>query len=139
MLRRRGPSEQEDIYSCTKGVPRTLRRILRIVDSLADNTDDHALGRGSATDLRTDFGVVLAVILRPHHRHRIRRLGKEVGMGIFLDIMRRVERDGYTVEPRWPTCPICDQKADTYIRVRGEIVGCFECATFEDAWEVSDV
>lgn len=35
-----------------------------------------------------------------------------------------------------PTCPVCGEEVDTYLKNReGEIVGCENCVSGVDAWE----
>jgi hypothetical protein len=40
-------------------------------------------------------------------------------------------------EPNWPRCPVCGCEAGTFYRNADlEIVGCDECVSMVDAWEV---
>ncbi len=49
-------------------------------------------------------------------------------------ISRREEK-----EPLYPRCPICGRECDTIIRNRyGEITGCDNCQSNEDAWEAPE-
>ncbi|MCL2856169.1 MAG: hypothetical protein FWE19_00395 [Oscillospiraceae bacterium] len=37
-----------------------------------------------------------------------------------------------------PICPVCDKETDTFYFDKGdEIVGCSECVSTKDAWEVA--
>lgn len=54
-------------------------------------------------------------------------------------VIRCMERTGYPdgKEPQYPHCPICDCETDTFYKNKdGDIVGCDECVTAVDAWEV---
>lgn len=45
---------------------------------------------------------------------------------------------GYGEELKEPKCPVCGEECDTFYRnADGEIVGCDECITALDAWEVT--
>lgn len=49
----------------------------------------------------------------------------------------RTRRDGYPIAPHYPYCPICGEACDrVYKNENGDIVGCDECLTELDAWEV---
>lgn len=52
--------------------------------------------------------------------------------------IRRTEATGYPDDNiRWPVCPICGEECDTLYRAaEGEVVGCDQCITAIDAWEV---
>ena len=40
-------------------------------------------------------------------------------------------------EPEVPICPVCDAECDTiYIGHNGDYIGCENCVTTRDAWEV---
>ena len=42
-------------------------------------------------------------------------------------------------DPEFPICPICGKECDTVYRNSDrEIVGCSECVTMDDAWEVDE-
>ena len=44
----------------------------------------------------------------------------------------------YAPEPEPPICPVCDKETDTFYRDRyKEIIGCDECVSTVDAWEVA--
>ena len=46
---------------------------------------------------------------------------------------------GYGEELKEPRCPICGEDCDTFYRsAEGEIIGCNECVTALDAWEVAN-
>lgn len=56
-------------------------------------------------------------------------------------IIENMERTGYPdgKEPVYPHCPICGEECDTIYRDNaGDIVGCGECISTTDAWEVED-
>lgn len=56
-------------------------------------------------------------------------------------IIESLERTGL---PPWndgkePSCPVCGEPCDTLYRNKdGDVVGCEECLTAFDAWEVLD-
>jgi hypothetical protein len=41
-------------------------------------------------------------------------------------------------EPDYPCCPICGQKCETIYKIDNEIVGCDQCMTTRNAWEVTE-
>ena len=56
-------------------------------------------------------------------------------------IIENCERTGYPdgKDPEFPICPICGKECDTVYRNSDrEIVGCSECVTTDDAWEVDE-
>ncbi len=56
-------------------------------------------------------------------------------------IIENCERTGYPdgKDPVFPICPICGRECDTVYRNSDrEIVGCSECVTMDDAWEVNE-
>lgn len=39
-------------------------------------------------------------------------------------------------EPPQPICPVCGAQCDIIIKnINGEVIGCDECLTVQDAWE----
>lgn len=51
--------------------------------------------------------------------------------------IRRAEATGYPEKEReYPICPVCGAGTDTFYKCDEEIVGCDECVTAVDAWEV---
>lgn len=53
------------------------------------------------------------------------------------DIRRTMDTGYPDVNIRWPRCPVCGQECETiYQNDDGEAVGCDECLTALDAWEV---
>lgn len=52
--------------------------------------------------------------------------------------IRMTEATGYPdIEVRWPRCPVCGRECETiYQNGDGYAVGCDECLTALDAWEV---
>ena len=56
-------------------------------------------------------------------------------------IIRMMERTGYPSERYQdePRCPVCGELCETLYKDRyGDIVGCDECITTLNAWEVND-
>lgn len=53
--------------------------------------------------------------------------------------IRRAEATGY-VHGKYvePVCPVCGMTCDTIYRTHLEIVGCDECVSSRDAWEVPE-
>lgn len=52
--------------------------------------------------------------------------------------IRNLRNSGYR-DGKDPTCPICEQTCETiYISADNEIVGCDQCMTTRDAWEVTE-
>ncbi len=54
-------------------------------------------------------------------------------------VIQNMERTGYPSgrEPEFPKCPVCDAECDTiYIGHNGDYIGCENCVTTRDAWEV---
>ena len=43
----------------------------------------------------------------------------------------------YPDETQWPRCPICGAETSDFYKskVTGEVVGCYECVRYCDAWE----
>ena len=55
--------------------------------------------------------------------------------------VRNCELTGYPdgKEPTYPHCPVCGSECDTVYRDKDRnIVGCDECISTADAWEVED-
>ena len=54
-------------------------------------------------------------------------------------IIQNMERTGYPdgEEPRYPRCPVCGAECER-IYMNSEILGCDECVTERDAWEIED-
>jgi hypothetical protein len=56
-------------------------------------------------------------------------------------VIRNMERTGhpYGKEPETPRCPVCRSETDTLYRNDNfDIVGCDECLTAYDAWELME-
>lgn len=41
-------------------------------------------------------------------------------------------------DPDYPCCPICGQECETIYKIDNEIVGCDQCMTTRNAWEVTE-
>lgn len=55
--------------------------------------------------------------------------------------IRNLRNTGYRdgKDPTYPVCPICDQTCETiYTSADNEIVGCDQCMTTRNAWEVTE-
>ena len=55
--------------------------------------------------------------------------------------IRNLRNTGYRdgKDPTYPVCPICEQTCETiYISADNEIVGCDQCMTTRNAWEVTE-
>ena len=56
-------------------------------------------------------------------------------------VIRNMERTGHPdgKEPTYPHCPVCGEECDTiYKDKEHDIVGCDNCVSTADAWEVPD-
>lgn len=57
-------------------------------------------------------------------------------------IIRSLENTGlapWQSELKQPRCPVCDKECETiYLNKDGDPVGCDECLTAYDAWEVAN-
>ena len=56
-------------------------------------------------------------------------------------VIRNLERTGYPDgrPPAVPVCPLCGEEAERFYYDRnGELVGCDECVSARDAWEVME-
>lgn len=56
-------------------------------------------------------------------------------------VIRNMERTGYPdgKEPTYPHCPVSGEECDTiYKDKEHDIVGCDNCVSTADAWEVTD-
>lgn len=41
-------------------------------------------------------------------------------------------------KPDYPCCPICGQECETIYKIDNEVVGCDQCMTTRNAWEVTE-
>lgn len=41
-------------------------------------------------------------------------------------------------DPDYPCCPICGKECETIYKIDNEIVGCDQCMTTRNAWEVTE-
>ena len=41
-------------------------------------------------------------------------------------------------DPDYPCCPICGQECEAIYKIDNEIVGCDQCMTTRNAWEVTE-
>ena len=56
-------------------------------------------------------------------------------------VIQNMERTGYPSgnEPEHPICPACGSECDTiYVDNCGDYIGCENCVTTKDAWEVME-
>jgi len=56
-------------------------------------------------------------------------------------VIRAMESSGYPTgkEPKSPQCPVCDAECDTiYLDHNGDYIGCENCVTTKDAWDVME-
>lgn len=56
-------------------------------------------------------------------------------------VVRNMENTGYPdgKAPEYPRCPVCWEECETIYRDAGlEIVGCENCISFRDAWDVPE-
>lgn len=57
-------------------------------------------------------------------------------------VIRNMEKTGYPdgKTPKVPICPVCHNVCDTvYVDQNQEIIGCDECLTAKDAWDIESI